>query len=111
MSYAVSDQERAALTALQADGEAPEVRRAQIILLSADGLRTAEIAETVDLSVSQVQYWRREWRKNRMAVFPDYDPDDEAGTQGDAGEGQPQVMSAEPETRIFPDGWKSTYSI
>ncbi|MBN1565170.1 MAG: CHAD domain-containing protein [Anaerolineae bacterium] len=70
MSYDLTAQERATLNNIQTHGEAPEIRRAQIILLSADGLRTVDIATTVTLSQSQVHYWRREWRKARMGIFP-----------------------------------------
>jgi CHAD domain-containing protein/transposase-like protein len=71
MSYALSDSERAALSQIQAYSDAPMMRRAQIILLSAAGLRTADIADAVELSVSQVRHWRREWRVRRMGIFPD----------------------------------------
>ena len=102
MRYDVSDQERATLNAIQADGEAPEVRRAQIILLSADGLRTTEIAEAVDLSVSQVQHWRRAWRKQRMAIFPAYEADATSPSSAEPPSTSPASVESKPEPEPTP---------
>ena len=54
MSYTLSDQERAILHDYEANGTPAESRRAQIILLSADELPVADIAQTVGLSKSTI---------------------------------------------------------
>ncbi|MBN1201953.1 MAG: CHAD domain-containing protein [Anaerolineae bacterium] len=71
MPYNLSDRERTILLDIRDHGDPPEARRAQIILLSAEGTGTAEIAEAVSLSTGQVRYWRRVWRDERLGIFPD----------------------------------------
>jgi CHAD domain-containing protein len=68
--YALADHERAVLISFRDDGAPAESRRAQIILLSAEGITAANIAATVALSASQVHHWRREWKKRRLRIFP-----------------------------------------
>ena len=46
-------------------------RRARILLLYSEGKDTREIAENVGLSPRSVQYWRREFLKRGMDIFPD----------------------------------------
>ncbi len=63
--------ERERLTALAEGSPAERLRRrARIVLLSADGRQTFQVAAQVGLSRSQVRYWKRRWRLERMAMFP-----------------------------------------
>lgn len=72
MSYMLSDHERAVLEKYLANGTAAEQRRARIILLSADGLPAANIADETGLSTSTVHQWRRKWTDQRLDIFPNY---------------------------------------
>jgi CHAD domain-containing protein/transposase-like protein len=68
--YTLTDHERALLISFRDEGSPAESRRAQIILLSAEGIAAADITATVALSASQVYRWRREWEKRRLGIFP-----------------------------------------
>jgi CHAD domain-containing protein len=68
--YALTDHERAVLADFRDNGLPAESRRAQVILLSAEGATVASITQAVDLSDSQVYRWRREWKKRHLAIFP-----------------------------------------
>lgn len=46
-------------------------KRAQLLLGYEEGLKTAEIAEQVDLSPGRVLYWRRRYLRDGMDVFGD----------------------------------------
>ena len=46
-------------------------RRVEILILYESGLKTAEIAEKVDLSPGRVLYWRREYLKKGLEVVAD----------------------------------------
>ncbi len=45
-------------------------RRAQILLMADEAMTTAAIAEATAVSAGQVRYWRREWEKRGMDIFP-----------------------------------------
>jgi len=61
--------ERAALEGLRASDSAVERRRAETILLAADGEGTREISRLVGLSPSRVRHWRAAFRQERLLVF------------------------------------------
>ena len=69
----LSDTERAALTAMAASRTLPysHVRRAQIILASADGDSNTVIAERFELAVQTVGYWRGRFHAHRLAGLSD----------------------------------------
>jgi CHAD domain-containing protein len=69
--YALTDSERAILMSFRDSDQEAEARRAQIILLSAEGVPVAAIKRAVKLSESQIYRWRREWKRQRLAIFPD----------------------------------------
>ncbi len=61
-----------ALERIAAQGErAALCRRARILLLYHDGKTTREVAGAVGLSEDRVRYWRRQFRRNGMVLFPD----------------------------------------
>ena len=47
------------------------VRRARVVLLSADGLPNIEVAARVELTPSMVSHWRRRWREHGMVGLYD----------------------------------------
>ncbi|MGH7583557.1 MAG: helix-turn-helix domain-containing protein, partial [Gemmatimonadales bacterium] len=47
------------------------VRRARVILLSADGLPNQDVAARVDLTPAMVGHWRRRWRDHGLAGLYD----------------------------------------
>jgi transposase len=69
----LSDTERAALTAMAASRTLPysHVRRAQVILASADGEMSTAVADRFDLAVQTVGYWRRRFHAHRLAGLSD----------------------------------------
>jgi CHAD domain-containing protein/transposase-like protein len=69
--YALTDSERATLMSFRDSDQEAEARRAQIILLSAEDAPVAAIKKAVKLSESQIYRWRREWKRQRLAIFPD----------------------------------------
>lgn len=48
-------------------------QRAQIILLTLDGIEAEAIAEQVEVSVRTVQKWQKAWEAEGMAIFPPLD--------------------------------------
>jgi transposase/AraC-like DNA-binding protein len=72
-SITLSDAERAQLTTLAASRSlaAGLVRRARVILLSAEGLPNQDIAARVELSPAMVGHWRRRWRAHGLAGLYD----------------------------------------
>lgn len=71
MSTSLSPSERLFLEELAASAQEPHLqRRARIILSTILGTSTQEIAEAVDLSPGRVRYWRRQYHKRGMAIFP-----------------------------------------
>ena len=64
----LSPAERTALSAHAAGADLLS-RRAQVVLLWADGLPTSEIALRTGLSVGRVRFWLREFRKDRLGIF------------------------------------------
>jgi transposase-like protein len=82
--YQLSDHERAVLVDFRDHGESAEARRAQIILLSAEGSPAAHIATVTALSTAQVYHWRREWKKQRLQIFPDQIPVDTPAAEVEA---------------------------
>jgi CHAD domain-containing protein len=64
----VSPAERAALDA-HAAGADLLARRAQVVLLWADGLPTGEITLRTGLSAGRVRFWVREFRRERLGIF------------------------------------------
>ncbi len=73
MPYTLTDDQRALLERIHTSGLPAEARRAEIILLSADGITVAEIAEAVELSERQVHHWRRKWRNHGADIFTEPD--------------------------------------
>lgn len=71
MSFDLSDSEHTTLEHFQEHGTSAEIRRAQIVLMGAEGADIADIAEAVGLSKSTVRTWLREWDKTRLEIFPD----------------------------------------
>jgi CHAD domain-containing protein/transposase-like protein len=69
--FALTDPERAVLISFRDSDQKAEARRAEIILLSADGATVTAIKKAVKLSESQIYRWRREWKQQRLAIFPD----------------------------------------
>ncbi len=47
-------------------------RRARVLLLYQAGQSTRAIAATVGLSPNRVRYWRRQFQRKGMAIFPDF---------------------------------------
>lgn len=69
----LSDMERSALTAMATARTLPysHVRRAQIILASADGESNTAIAERFELAMQTVGYWRGRFHAHRLAGLSD----------------------------------------
>lgn len=44
--------------------------RAQILLLSAQGLSATQILQQLPVSKGQIYYWRKQFRQNRLNIFP-----------------------------------------
>lgn len=68
--------ERAALDRYAEDGTPLLRRRARVVLLAAQGLRSATIANKVGLSATRVRHWVEAFRGGRMGIFeggPDRD--------------------------------------
>jgi hypothetical protein len=71
MDRLLQDAQVAALEELAANGPTEHVRRrARILLMYHAGKTTREIAETVGLTTGRVAYWRREFLKRGMDIFP-----------------------------------------
>lgn len=69
--------ERAALERFLASESAVERRRAETLLLAADGLPTRTISHRAELSPSRVRHWKHAFRTDRLAVFLSAEPDDD----------------------------------
>ncbi|MBA3891383.1 MAG: IS630 family transposase [Gemmatimonadaceae bacterium] len=69
----LSTDERAQLKTLTTSRTLPAglVRRARVILLSADGETNKDIAGRVDLTPAMVSHWRRRWRDHGLAGLYD----------------------------------------
>lgn len=72
--------ERAALEALRSSGSSVERRRAEVILLAADGLPTRAVSYRASLSPSRVRHWKHAFRHERMQVFDMAEPERNAPT-------------------------------
>jgi hypothetical protein len=72
-TLALSALERAELERITRSPSLPAglVRRAEIILRSADGATQRAIAEAVDVSLPLVGHWRRRFRQERLAGLYD----------------------------------------
>ncbi len=70
MSDHLSESERRVLLTHRDGTPGPHTRRAEIVLLKAEGATTAEIAAAVQLSTVQVRHWLREWNVRRLEIFP-----------------------------------------
>jgi CHAD domain-containing protein len=77
MPDVLSDGDRAILDYFRDHGTEAESRRAQIILMNDEDASTADIADAVSLSTSQVRYWVRKWEKQRIDIFPVLPEDEE----------------------------------
>jgi CHAD domain-containing protein len=80
----LSAEQRQILETIQEHGTAPVFRRsALILLLYDDDQLTHQIAETVQLSASQVRRRRRQFIARGMQMFPqeDFSPEDPAGVE------------------------------
>ena len=70
--------ERAALDRYGEEGTPLLRRRARVVLLAAQGLRSATVANKVGLSATRVRHWIEAFRERRMDIFeapaPDRDP-------------------------------------
>ena len=87
--------ERAALEALRSSGSSVERRRAEVILLAADGLPTRAVSYRASLSPSRVRHWKHAFRHERMRVF---DPD--AFAQDEPEGSAPDVPAEPPGFRV-----------
>lgn len=69
----LSETERAELTAWARSRSLPHalVQRAQVMLLSADGQRNADIGAAIGLSPAMVGHWRRRFQRDRLAGLYD----------------------------------------
>ncbi len=83
--------ERAALEALRASGSSVERRRAEVVLLAAEGLPTREISRAAELSPSRVRHWKHAFRRERMGIF-DLDAPDPGEADGAESEAAFQVQ-------------------
>ena len=63
------DQSAALQQILQRSDNESDRKRAQILLLYQNGMRTNEIAEQVDLSEPRVRHWRRAFLKDGTGIF------------------------------------------
>ncbi len=70
MEKPLTADERAVLQTWMETGNAPERRRACIVLLNDEGHGTGAIAEEVGLSPRQVRRWLAAFRDQRMRIFP-----------------------------------------
>ena len=71
MSHLLSDVDRPTVQLVAKEGpNAPIRRRAEILLLYDRGLKTGEVAARMSQTPHTVLRWRREYRKDGMAVFP-----------------------------------------
>ena len=71
MDTLLQEEQVAALEELAANGPTQHVRRrAKILLMYHAGQSTREIAGAVGLTPGRVAYWRREFRKRGMDIFP-----------------------------------------
>ncbi len=68
--FALSEHERESLAYFRDRGQPVQARRAQIVLLSAEGLTAAQIVDAVQMSESYVYRMRRDWKKLRLGMFP-----------------------------------------
>jgi CHAD domain-containing protein len=68
----LTPEEQAALTHIAATGSALKVRRAQIVLMTAESIPQVDIASEVGLSERQVRRWQRAFQQDRMAIFPEF---------------------------------------
>lgn len=72
MSHLLTDEHRAIVRQLADRGpNAPIRRRAEILLLYDDGLKTREVSEQMSQTPHTVLRWRREYRRDGMGVFPE----------------------------------------
>lgn len=71
MPQFLTERDRSVLAQLRDCTTDPRLaRRAQILLLFDEAMATAAIADAVEASAGQVRYWRREWEKRGMDIFP-----------------------------------------
>lgn len=61
--------ERAALEAFRTSESSVQRRRAEVLLLAAEGLPTRQISFKASLSPSRVRHWKHAFRHERMGVF------------------------------------------
>ncbi len=73
-------------------------RRARVVLLTLDGLSSAQVAAQVGLSTGQVRRLRNHWRTRGMAIFPQ----EEAGERRPLKEDSPPEEAAPPEKASAP---------
>lgn len=72
MAQFLTNRERDILIRLRDHSSNPTItRRAQIVLLSDEEMSTSHIAAAISLSAGQVRYWRREWDKRGLGIFPE----------------------------------------
>jgi CHAD domain-containing protein len=96
MQQPLTDGERDILIQLRDQGVVPDATRAQIVLLTGEDLSAADIAKSVPIPIHQIRYWRREWDKRRLEIFPSLttEPSEEAEAMID--EVQPVDLPAIP---------------
>lgn len=68
-AFDLTPEEHEILLFYRDSGSRTEARRAQIVLLSAEGTKSSEIARAVALSNAQVHRWRRAWREENLGIF------------------------------------------
>ncbi|WP_119067969.1 CHAD domain-containing protein [Aggregatilinea lenta] len=71
MPQFLNERDRSALARLRDCMTDPKLtQRAQILLLVDEAMSTADIAAAVEGTDGQVRYWRREWEKRGIDIFP-----------------------------------------
>ena len=66
----LSTEERALLQEIAQTGKPMHARRAQLLLLDAQGLKSTDIAPHAGISDRQVRHWVQHFREDRMLIFP-----------------------------------------
>lgn len=90
--------ERAVLEALRTSTSSIERRRAEVLLLAAEGLPTRTISYKASLSPSRVRHWKHAFRHERLGIFD--------STPAEAASGPPAALPPKPRTPPAPPGFR-----
>ena len=105
-SISLDPDERKKLETITLSADSQLARRARLILAYADGLQTVTAALSAEISRGRARYWKREFCRRRLAIFPSEESHFE---DGDGLEGSTQ--DAEHSEIVPPDPVKSTEDI